>query len=548
MRNFLFSAFILSLLCSSQSVHAQSFILYGDKAFGGSYPEAFGRIISDGTRLTIAGGGGSAISGEVTDTICPSTTVPGDCWLVQFDAQFNIYWNKFIGGNANDNIPMPAYIEQDHTFLFSAESNSDSSCDKSEDAWAQEEDYWIVKIDTAGNKLWDRTYGGIFEDRFPKIIRLSTGEYIVCGNSDSPVGADKTAAPYGGWDYWALKLDINGNKLWDKVYGGTGQELANSATISWNFSILADDDGKFLLAGSTNSPASGDISQPQIGGVDIWVIKLDYAGNKIWDRRYGGSLGDWCSKIIKTADEGYIISGITGSPQDNDVSDPPRGSSDIWVIKLDSLGYKQWDKRYGGTGGESSSSIAEAPGGGYWICGTTGSDTASFEVSEDSYGGQDYWMLRIDGAGNLLWDKRFGGPGLWEYAQDFVIMDDESIFLCGTASAGTSAVKTDSGDGYSDYWVVHFKVNELTGGSNVPQPGSINLTIYPNPAADNITITANKPFNGLRILNVLGEVVQQQAFTSTTVARAEVSQLPAGVYFIQVSGNHAGGVMKFVKE
>ena len=542
--------FCSALLLLSTNLSAQTFTLYGDRAFGGTESEANAQIIPSGNKLILFGHSQSDISGEVTDLRCPGPIGnEEDCWIVKFDANFSTLSNENLGGNREEYAPGAIKnMLNPSELLFAITSNSDSSCDKSENNISfpnHNHDYWICKIDSNANKIWDKTYGGIATERYPKIIQVTSGDYIVCGLSGSPIGGDKTVANYGSEDFWVLKLDGDGNKLWDKVYGGTGLEIASESYLNWDFSLLAEADGGFCIAGTSESNASGDISEPAYGSCDYWIIKLDSDGNKIWDKRYGGSLGDWCSRIIATSDNGYLVLGSTRSPNDGSISEPLRGETDIWIVKLDSIGNKIWDRRYGGTNYEFVFNAEEMASGGYWISGSTQSEIG-FEISEPSYGLQDYWMLKIDSVGNKIWDKRFGGPGN-DSGANFVIMPDSSIFLCGSASPGKSVVKTDGGEGGYDYWVVHFKLSDTTTGIIEAQLNSITFSIYPNPAADNITITANKPVNGLRILNVLGEVVQQQAFTSATVARADVSQLPDGVYFVQVSGNNASGVMKFVK-
>src|SRR6188768_4089822 len=110
---------------------------------------------------------------------------------------------------------------------------------------------------------------------------------ILFGFSDSSISGDKTAAPFGtSRDYWIVKLDSNGVKLWDEVYGGTDDEGAGATqTYTHQFHIIPDNNESFVLSGTTKSSNSGNISDTSRGDSDIWIVKIDSAGNKIWDKR-----------------------------------------------------------------------------------------------------------------------------------------------------------------------------------------------------------------------------------------------------------------------
>ena len=153
---------------------------------------------------------------------------------------------------------------------------------------------------------WDRTYGGNGEDAAFSLIQTTDGGYAVSGGTDSQ-GA-------GGTDAWVIKLDKQGNQVWDKTYGGSGNDVA--------LSLIQTTDGGYAVAGATFTKGSGE--------VDFWVIKLDKQGNQIWDRTYGGSRDDEAFSLIQTTDGGYAVAG--------GISSKGAGNSDAWVIKLDENG------------------------------------------------------------------------------------------------------------------------------------------------------------------------------------------------------------------
>src|SRR5262249_39947143 len=150
---------------------------------------------------------------------------------------------------------------------------------------------------------------------------------------------DRTDPSRGGFDAWVVKVDANGNKQWDKAYGGSRDDEFKE--------IVKTNDGGYLFLGDSQSDAGGDKSQNSKGGFDLWVVKTDANGNKQWDSCYGGNLdegdfGSFRKGFTKTADGGYIFvcnsaSGISGNKTQANV-----GGKDIWIIKIGSNGIKQW--------------------------------------------------------------------------------------------------------------------------------------------------------------------------------------------------------------
>jgi len=551
MRLLILISFLLFL--NFLNLNAQTFILYGDKTYGGDQHEMDPEIIQmGGNQFIIAGSSETDLNGDKTDAKCDSGSAQpyGDVWVLRSDTAFNILWNKSMGGTKSETLPR-LLKGSGNKILFSGISDSDSSCEKSDSSRGTSSDYWICMVDSNGNKVWDRTYGGTDGESCPQVIQLPSGDYILAGASESPVGGDKTVSNYGGagdQDYWVLKLDSMGNKLWDKVYGGTGLEReVYPIGFHYCFQILNDSGNDFVLGGTTKSPVSGTISDTSRGLEDVWIVKLDSAGDKIWDKRFGGSGADLFSHIIHTDDNGYIIAGSSMSPQGYDVSDTSRGGFDYWLLKLDSLGNKQWDKRYGGNNTDYGNWIEKAPGGGYWVSGYTNSDSSG-EVTGPSYGLNDYWIVKIDSAGNKLWDKRFGAYGE-DKANSFVILPDSSIFLCGFAEEGTSAVKTDYGKGSYDYWLVHFKYTDNTTGMNENINQNNSVSVYPNPAHDIININSKPNFiaTEMDLFDAAGRNIIHKNIHKT--ASVSIHELIPGIYFYEVKdtkGKNARG--KLIKQ
>lgn len=165
---------------------------------------------------------------------------------------------------------------------------------------------YILKLNGNGEEEWDRTYGGERWNYAYSIKQTTDGGYIVTGETDS-FGKGRS-------DFYIIKLDNEGNKVWEKVYGGS--------EVDYAYSIQQTTDGGYIVAGSRESFGAGEY--------DFYVIKLDSNGNKIWEKTYGGNLSDIAHSVQQTTDGGYIIAGSTESFG--------VGSSDVYVIKTDSLG------------------------------------------------------------------------------------------------------------------------------------------------------------------------------------------------------------------
>ncbi len=431
--------FILIFLLSYDNVLAQQISKEWDVRFGGLKDDRCYAIQQSSDGGYILGG---YTDSEIGDDITQNSQGLYDFWIVKTDANGIKQWDKRFGGTLND-YSYSIIQTSDGGYLCGGNSNSDSNGDKSETSRGGS-DYWIVKIDSIGEKQWDKRYGGKEDDLLFSIASTSNGGYILGGYSLSGSTGDKSQTSYGANDYWLIKINNIGEIEWDKSFGGTNDDL-----LLWVEQTI---DGGYILGGFSNSGISGEKSEDTKGVNDYWIVKTDSEGNKEWDHDFGGSKDDFLYSIKQQYDGGYILGGYSGSDKSGDKSIVNKGSSDYWIIKTDALGIKKWDAAFGGGGADILRSVDETFDGGY-ILGGRSKSGISGDKSEASIGNWDYWILKTDSLGIKLWDKGFGGTGddILRFLQQTT---DGSYILGGRSNSPLSGDKSQDTHGNYDFWLL----------------------------------------------------------------------------------------------
>src|SRR6478735_7524117 len=295
-------------------------------------------------------------------------------------------------------------------------------------------DAWIIKLSDVGIIQWQKSLGGSNYDDAGYIEQTSDGGYITAGTTYSNDG--DVSGNHGDADFWITKLGSSGNIEWQKSLGGSGADGATS--------IKQTPDNGYIIAGISYSN-DGDVSGNH-GDADLWIIKLGSSGNIEWQKSLGGSLEDWAYSVNLTTDGGYIIAGYANS-DDGDVSGN-HGSADCWIVKLNNVGTIEWQKSLGGSNSDVSYSSQQTTDGGYIIAG--GSDSDDGDVTSN-YGARDYWIVKLDGNGNITWQKNFGGSN-----------DDAALSVQQTSDGGYIAsgiarsndVDVTGSHGAGDSWII----------------------------------------------------------------------------------------------
>ena len=533
----MFFVFLIVPIC----VFSQNYTLVGDRSFGTIGGEGDAIVFSYQGRILIAGYSSyTGINGDKTEASCSTLPIESDVWMLFVDENFNIIWDKTLGGLGRDEIH-DISLGLNNSIVLTGETLSDSSCEISTDTRGVT-DIWLIMVDSNGNKLHDARYGSSLSDFGGKLIRDQNSDFLIFGSSLGGISGDKTTAGYGGYDFWLIRTDSVGSKLWDKTYGGSGSELAFSRT---DYALSNIRNSEFVICGRTNSNQSGTISTNGFGFFDIWVAKIDQVGLVQWDKRLGGNYHEYVRKIVDVQD-GYILIGSSTSKFGGTISDTGIAQTDVWIVKIDTLGNQLWEKRLGGINDDYGVDIQESPDGGYWILANTNSP-AGYDISENSYGGSDYWIFKIDSIGNKIWDKRFGGPGN-DFASSFIVMPDSSIFIGGDAASGISPVKTDSGKGGRDYWIVHFNYYNNTTGIHSTNAAN-GITVSPNPTKDIIN------FKGLPLgqyeailFGVDGRLIKRSLLQGGNEVSYSLNDVSPGMYLLRFNGDKFIATVKVLKE
>ncbi len=236
------------------------------------------------------------------------------------------------------------------------------------------------------------------------VIQTGDGGFVITGATDIAAGSDK--------DAYLLKININGDALWAKTYGGIGIEGANA--------IEPANDGGFIITGYCTNSVSG-LS-------DVYLVRTDSVGDTLWTRTFGGAMSAVGYDIQQTADSGYIITGQANFSGTD--------TSDVLLIKTNSAGDTSWVKSFGGGGFDAGYSVRQCYNGGYIIAGRTTNSLTS---------NTDFYLIKADAAGNAEWEKRLGTE-VYDEARSLIQTPDKGYLIAGTTDSTFNL--------YYDYYVI----------------------------------------------------------------------------------------------
>lgn len=424
-------------------------------------------------------------------------------------------------------------------------------------------DVYILKTDSMGVALWQKTFGGINIDQAYSIKETTDSGFVIAGYSNS--------FGQGGYDMYVIKTNRYGDTLWTKTYGGADWDFA--------YSIEQTADGGYIIAGGTYSYGNGN--------EDMYLVKINSIGDTLWTKTFGGINEDEAKSVIQTNDGNYIVTGYSKSHGDT--------KGDFYTVKTSSTGDSLWTNKYGGIEEDLAFDILESYNGDIIIGGKTKSfgsgnfdgfvikiaPTGAF-LSSEIYGGAEEdginsiaqsaggrfasvgytftygfglgtseFLLYVENPYNGFHSTTFGGNKM-EKAYSISNTMDNGYIICGNSSSYSNLdhiylVKTDS-NGVSSANVI----NVTTDINTITQQNS-GLKIFPSPAVDyvylninNKTIINNNSYI-ISISDVLGRKHYQEPYnTFSEPIKINISQFNSGIYIINIESKAISINQKFI--
>lgn len=392
------------------------------KSIGGSNFEEIHGVIATKDGGFVVVGDTKSSDGDITD----KKYALEDIWLSKYNAEGNLLWSKTYGGSQDD-LGYSVIENTDGTLVIAGYSKSS---DGEVPSNLGMHDFFIFKTDSEGNLIWVKSHGFLSHDHAHKIINTLDGGYFVVGYVDyAGIGKSNKGVLHGVGEFYGIKLDANGNKLWDKYFGGTQNDRVFDV-------VQANDDGYVMVGYSESSDF--DVNDNH-GSYDYWVVKINTNGDLVWKKSYGGSELDQAYGIAKNLNNTYLITGTSNS-MDGDISSN-KGANDVWIINIDDNGALLWEKSFGGSGFDTSNSIRMISNGNFLISGHTRSMDG--QITENK-GENDFWAFTISPNGKMLWQKTFGGSN-FDFGYDAVELKDKGFVIVGQTESDDLDVPINKG-------------------------------------------------------------------------------------------------------
>ncbi|MFN8165675.1 MAG: T9SS type A sorting domain-containing protein [Bacteroidia bacterium] len=261
-------------------------------------------------------------------------------------------------------------------------------------------DAWLLNFNQQGNVLFSKCYGSSGEDDGCDMIQDVSGiSFIGKGDlNDYDVSGVHTVTPWGGpTDLWFVKLDSINQITYQHCYGGPNSD-AGLKLIKSRF-------GGYILAGQVQGNG-GDVTCTNCNAFpDNWVVRMDDSGNILWSKALGNLLEDYLGGIVELDDGTIVLSGSL-SDYSGDVTCYNPGIG-IWVVKLDTLGNIIWDQCYGGSNADQVFCLLKGTDNTFYLGGLTYSNDG--DITSVMHGVRDGWVVHMDSSGNILWNQCVGG-------------------------------------------------------------------------------------------------------------------------------------------
>jgi len=404
-----------------------------------------------GYGLDISSGGNLTISGVayIPDSINPGWLGNGDVWVMRLDQNGTVLWERIYGGNQTDYGLSVHGLPDGGAAVLGTTGSYNGDVTN----FHGQGDMWFLRLDNEGNIIWDRALGGDQMDEGSDFVLTPDGDYLLCGYTLSDNGDLKRQL--GDGDLWLVRINDKGIIVWQQTYGGSGKDSGAG--------ICSTKDGAYVICGSTNS-TDGMVKGNRTSS-DVWVIKVDQNGTLLWEEAFGGSELDWGHSVIELSTGDIMVGGVTASG-DGDVG-TNHGAADIWLMKLSPEGKMLWQQTYGGAYSDNVWRLVPSLTGGAYLVGDSFSQEGMFN---GNHGESDLLVGEVDKNGTLLWQRQIGGSSI-DRGSWMDKTSDERLLISGltTSSDGDLSGNHTAGD----LWVLEVQGSLPV---NLERPGPLNGT------------------------------------------------------------------------
>ncbi len=363
-----------------------------------------------------------------------------------------VLWHQMLGGNRNDCL-WNLIPTADGGILAGGYSFSGISGQKTQ-ASKGGMDVWVIRLDADGNVLWDRTFGGTGRDELFSMLEMPDGTFVLGCHSNSGTDGDKSEPCRGGLDFWLIGMSANGTKLWDKTLGGNAEDQFHDLALLPSGHILAS-------GGTVSQRNTGEVGPDFARGAkDYWILEFDPSSkNIVWNHRFGGTSDDFAYSLLVTITGRILLGGRSASQVAppttiNNGKNAPffGGESDFWLLELDAQGLKKNEWSFGGTGLDDMYFVQENKRGEFCVGGVSDSGISGNKTTP-LRGKYDYWVVGLDTLGNTKWQHTIGGGDI-DALTRIDILPNGSFVFGGHSQSDQGFEKSTDGFGVNDFWVV----------------------------------------------------------------------------------------------
>lgn len=518
--------FGLFLLLSTSQLISQD-ILW-EKSYGGIHSEyLFDIIPTPDYGFILAGSSLSGKSGNKTET----SQGDFDYWIWKMNERGDLDWQRSYGGQGADHLKSIASTV-DGGYILAGTSTSGVGGDKKEDAVGKR-DLWIIKLNPEGGEQWQKTIGSGGQDDIADIQLASDGGYIIGATSNGSFSDSEVVRDYGGFDYWVIKLNQDGNIEWQKSFGGKYADKLKS--------IEPTQDGGYIVGGWSNSNKSGSKSEDSYGEGDFWILKLDQFGEIQWQRTLGGEQDDYLQIVFESHYGGYYAGGSSRSRISGLKTVSNGKGSDFWVVRLSENGAVIWQNTYDFGENDLLTSMKEQEDGNILIGGQAKTENIGLSRS-DKKGIDDYIALKITSDGDEIWRQTIGSSGT-DNLRKLIETRDGGYLLAGT-SRGDASWDKNSYHGLSDFWVV-----KLLDKNKPHKERYAGLEAFPNPADTYTNIIVNHEYKeGVFTIYDIGGRQIRRLVVSDRLIPVNLQGLATGLYILTIATDIKTESVKILKK